>query len=145
MMTVDWAHFTPYASLAGGALIGTAAGLFFLMCGRIAGISGIVAGLFAPFRGDRAWRVLFVAGLIGAPLLYRLAAPLPQAAIEAGYPQLVLAGLLVGLGTRYAGGCTSGHGVCGISRLSARSIVATLLFMAAGIATVYVMRHAAGA
>lgn len=140
-MTIDWQHFTPWTSLAGGLLIGFAAALFVLLNGRIAGISGVLGGLLMPRAGDIAWRLLFVAGLLLAPTVYGLVAALPAATIEAGVPTLVVAGLLVGLGTRFGAGCTSGHGVCGISRLSPRSIVATLSFMAAGFATVYVVRH----
>lgn len=140
-MTIDWQHFTPWTSLAGGLLIGLAAALFVLLNGRIAGISGVLGGLLMPRAGDVAWRLLFVAGLLLAPTIYGLVAALPVATIEAGVPTLVVAGLLVGLGTRFGAGCTSGHGVCGISRLSPRSIVATLSFMAAGFATVYVVRH----
>lgn len=140
-MTIDWQHFTPWTSLAGGLLIGFAAALFVLLNGRIAGISGVLGGLLMPRAGDIAWRLLFVAGLLLAPTVYGLIAELPAATIEAGVPTLVVAGLLVGLGTRFGAGCTSGYGVCGISRLSPRSIVATLSFMAAGFATVYVARH----
>ena len=140
-MTLDWNHFTPLAALAGGALIGLAAALFVLLNGRIAGISGVLGGLLVPRRGDIAWRLAFVLGLVGAPLLYRLFAALPTLQIDAGYGSLVLAGLLVGVGTRYGAGCTSGHGVCGLSRLSPRSAVATACFMAAGFATVFVLRH----
>ena len=140
-MTIDWQHFTPWTSLAGGLLIGFAAALFVLLNGRIAGISGVLGGLLMPRAGDIAWRLLFVAGLLLAPTVYGLVAVLPVATIEAGMPTLVVAGVLVGLGTRFGAGCTSGHGVCGISRLSPRSIVATLSFMAAGFATVYVVRH----
>jgi hypothetical protein len=141
-MTIAWPSFTPWAALAGGALIGLAAALFLLLNGRIAGISGILGGLLRPARGDIGWRLAFLAGLIGAPLLYHaLAAPLPLPRIEAGTGALVAAGLLVGVGTRYGSGCTSGHGVCGLSRLSPRSLVATLAFMAAGFVTVFVGRH----
>jgi len=140
-MTIDWQHFTPWTALGGGALIGFAAALFVLLNGRIAGISGVLGGLLLPRAGDIAWRVLFVAGLLLAPSVYGLVAPLPDAIIAANYPTLVAAGLLVGVGTRYGAGCTSGHGVCGISRLSPRSLVATLTFMAAGFATVFVIRH----
>jgi len=143
-MNIDWLHFTPYAALLGGALVGAAAALLLLANGRIAGISGILGGLLAPVKGDSAWRVAFVAGLLGAPLLYALFARLPEVRIDTGHGALVLAGLLVGVGTRYGSGCTSGHGVCGISRLSPRSLVATGVFMAAGFATVYVLRHLAG-
>jgi len=140
-MTLDWAHFTPATALAGGALIGVAVALFVLLTGRIAGISGVLGGLLQPLRGDVGWRIAFVTGLVLSPWLYRLPAPLPPLVIEAGTVRLVLAGLLVGVGTRYAGGCTSGHGVCGVSRLSPRSLVATAAFMAAGFATVFVVRH----
>ncbi|MBK8114603.1 MAG: YeeE/YedE family protein [Candidatus Accumulibacter sp.] len=140
-MTIDWNHFTPLSSLAGGVLIGVAAALLALCNGRIAGISGIVGGLLRPQRGDLGWRAAFVIGLILAPLLYRVLAPLPEIRIEAGSGLIILAGLLVGVGTRYGAGCTSGHGICGLSRRSPRSIVATLSFMAAGFATVFVMRH----
>ena len=144
-MTIDWNAFTPWPALAGGLLIGLAAAMFVLLNGRIAGISGILGGLLKPLRGDAAWRVAFLAGLVGAPLGYALFAPLPQPTIDAGTGALVLAGLLVGVGTRYGSGCTSGHGVCGISRLSARSLVATAAFMASGFATVFVLRHLLGA
>jgi len=144
-MTIDWAAFTPWASLAGGALIGLAATILVFFTGRIAGVSGILGGLLRPSAGDVAWRLAFVAGLIAAPLAYLVFAALPPIAIESGYPTLVIAGLAVGVGTRYAGGCTSGHGVCGLSRLSPRSLVATLAFMGAGFATVLVVRHALGA
>lgn len=125
----------------GGLLIGAAAVVLLYGNGRIAGISGIVGGLLRPQRGDVAWRLAFVLGLVAAPLLYRLLAPLPPIAIDAGLPLLIVAGLLVGFGTRLGAGCTSGHGVCGLSRLSPRSFVATGLFMAAGIATVHAVRH----
>jgi uncharacterized membrane protein YedE/YeeE len=140
-MTIDWLNFTPWTALAGGLLIGGAAAAFVLFNGRIAGISGIVGGLLRPAHGDIAWRVAFLAGLVAAPLLYQLVAPLPEVRIDAGRVTLVTAGLLVGLGTRYGAGCTSGHGVCGLSRRSPRSLVATASFMAAGFATVYVVRH----
>jgi len=140
-MSIDWNSFTPWSALAGGVLIGTAAAMFALLNGRIAGISGIVGGLLRPAAGDMAWRIAFVAGLVGAPLVYLMFATLPTPRIDAQYGALVVAGLLVGIGTRYGSGCTSGHGVCGLSRLSPRSLVATALFMAAGFATVFVTRH----
>ena len=143
-MAIDWTHFTPWPALAGGVLIGLAAAAFVLLNGRIAGISGILGGLLRPARGDVAGRAAFLAGLVGAPLAYGLFAALPAVRIDAGVPALVAAGLLVGLGTRYGAGCTSGHGVCGLSRLSPRSLVATLSFMAAGFVTVYVIRHVFG-
>jgi len=143
-MMIDWTAFTPWSALAGGVLIGLAAALLVLLNGRIAGISGIVGGLLAPKRGDVGWRLAFVAGLVLAPALWMAVAALPPIRIEAGYPLLIVAGLVVGFSTRYGTGCTSGHGVCGISRLSPRSIVATLAFMAAGFVTVFVARHLMG-
>lgn len=143
-MTIDWAHFTPWASLAGGLLIGLAASAFVLFNGRIAGISGILGGLLRPARGDIAWRAAFLVGLVGAPVVYGLVATLPAVTIEAGTGTLIAAGLLVGIGTRYGSGCTSGHGVCGLSRLSPRSMAATAAFMLAGFVTVFVVRHLAG-
>ncbi len=143
-MTIDWNAFTPWASLAGGALIGLAAAMFLLLNGRIAGISGIVGGLLAPVRDDIAWRVAFIAGMVAAPAAWLLFTALPAAQIDADYPALIIAGLLVGVGTRYGSGCTSGHGVCGLSRLSLRSLGATLAFMAAGFVTVFIVRHLIG-
>jgi hypothetical protein len=143
-MTIDWASFTPGSAAIGGVIIGLAVAAFVLVNGRIAGISGIVGGLLKPAPGDVAWRFAFVAGLIVAPLCFAIVAKLPPVVIDASYPTLVIAGLLVGIGTRYGAGCTSGHGVCGISRLSPRAIVATLSFMAAGFATVFVVRHFIG-
>ena len=143
-MSIAWNTFTPWSALAGGVLIGIAAALLLLLNGRIAGISGIVGGLLRPQRGDVDWRVAFVLGLLLAPLGWALFAVLPAPQIDASWGALVLAGLLVGVGTRYGGGCTSGHGVCGLSRLSARSLVATLVFMGAGVATVFVSRHVFG-
>ena len=140
-MLLDWNNFTPWASLAGGALIGLAAALLLLCNGRIAGVSGIVGGLIKPRLHDASWRIAFVGGLMVAPLIWQLFSQLPTIQIDADYGLLIIAGLLVGIGTRYGAGCTSGHGVCGISRLSPRAIVATLSFMAAGFATVYVVRH----
>ena len=142
---IDWASFTPASALGGGLMIGIAAAMLVLLNGRIAGISGIVGGLLRPSRDDKAWRLMFIAGMLGAPLLYAAFGSLPAITIDSGYPLLIVAGLLVGVGTRYAGGCTSGHGVCGISRLSMRSLFATLTFMAAGVVTVYLMRHVPGA
>lgn len=143
-MTVDWAAFSPGSALAGGVIIGVAAALFILLNGRIAGISGIVGGLLVARRGDVAWRIAFVAGMVAAPLVWLAVAGLPAITIDAGYPLLVAAGLLVGISTRYGAGCTSGHGVCGISRLSPRSLVATVAFMATGFVTVFVIRHVLG-
>ena len=138
---IDWAHFTPWTSLGGGIMIGVAAAMLVLLNGRIAGISGIIGGVLRPAAGDMAWRFAFILGLLVAPAAYRLFAAPAAPTIEASYPVLLLAGLLVGAGTRYGSGCTSGHGVCGLSRLSPRSLAATLTFMAAGVATVFVVRH----
>ncbi len=143
-MSMDMLNFTPGTSAAGGALIGLAAAIFILVNGRIAGISGILGGLLRPMAGDISWRIAFVLGLVMAPVLYGLFAELPAIRIDSGFPALVIAGLLVGIGTRYGSGCTSGHGICGISRLSPRSLVATASFMAAGFATVFVLRHLLG-
>lgn len=143
-MTIDWNAFTPWASLTGGVMIGLAAAALILINGRIAGISGIVGALLRPQAGDVLWRVLFVGGMLGAPLIWMLFSALPAIRIDAGYPLLIAAGLLVGISTRYGAGCTSGHGVCGLSRLSPRSLVATLAFMATGFLTVYVTRHLMG-
>ena len=140
-MFIDWNAFTPWHALMGGALVGTAAALFVLLNGRIAGISGVLGGLLRPVKGDVAWRAAFVIGLIVAPLIYLLFGSPPKPRIDADFGALVLAGLLVGVGTRYGAGCTSGHGVCGLSRLSPRSIVATAAFMATGFATVFAIRH----
>lgn len=144
-MTIDWNSFTPWASLAGGVIIGIAAAMFILLNGRIAGISGVLGGLLKPVHDDISWRVAFIAGLVGAPLLYTLFTALPRPQIDASYAGLVAAGLLVGIGSRYGSGCTSGHGVCGISRFSLRSFVATATFMLAGFITVFVVRHLIGA
>ncbi|WP_417514785.1 YeeE/YedE family protein [Marinobacter sp.] len=144
MIDIAWSSFTPWTALAGGVLVGLAAASFLLLNGRIAGISGILGGLLTPSAGDISWRIAFLAGLIGAPALWVLAAELPPIEIEAGYPALIIAGLLVGIGTRYGSGCTSGHGVCGLSRLSPRSLAATLSFMFAGFVTVFIIRHVLG-
>jgi len=140
-MTVNWTDFTPWTALGGGVLIGLAAAMFVLFNGRIAGISGILGGLLRPAPGERGWRIAFLLGLVAAPLVYALAAPLPAMRIDAGTGTLIAAGLLVGIGTRYGAGCTSGHGVCGLARGSARSLAATLAFMGAGFATVFIVRH----
>ena len=140
-MAIDWNAFPPWSALAGGVLIGLAAAMFVLLNGRIAGVSGIVGGLFSSPRADLIWRVAFIVGLVGAPLLYGLVATAPLVRIDAGYVSLMVAGLLVGIGTRYGAGCTSGHGVCGISRFSSRSLAATAAFMGAGFGTVFVLRH----
>jgi len=144
-MTIDWEHFTPWASLGGGVLLGIASAIFLLLNGRILGISGIVGGLLAPRMGDIGWRLAFLLGMGAAPFVFAAVMPpelLPVVRIDASEPVIALAGALVGIGTRYGSGCTSGHGVCGLSRLSPRSLVATLSFMAAGFAIVYLLGHA---
>ncbi|WP_444907798.1 YeeE/YedE family protein [Microbulbifer sp. SSSA008] len=139
-MTIDWTAFTPGSALAGGLLIGLASAALLAFNGRIAGISGIIGGLLDQIQGS-LWRLAFIGGLLISPLAWKIFATVPDIDIQAGYPTLIAAGLLVGLGTRMASGCTSGHGVCGLSRLSTRSLTATLIFMAAGFATVFLMRH----
>ncbi|AKN26552.1 YeeE/YedE family protein [Stutzerimonas stutzeri] len=143
-MTIDWINFTPWTALAGGVLIGAAAGLFVVLNGRIAGISGLLASLLERGAEGRGEKALFLLGILLAPLCWLLMAEWPAAEFQTNWLGLLAAGLLVGIGTRYGSGCTSGHGVCGISRLSPRSIVATLAFMAAGFATVFVLRHLLG-
>jgi uncharacterized membrane protein YedE/YeeE len=142
-MNIDWVHFSPWAALTGGIVLGGASAAFVLVNGRVLGISGILGGLLVPQRSDASWRVFFLLGLILAPASLSLIAPelVGTPRIDAGNVSIVAAGLLVGLGTRYGSGCTSGHGVCGLSRLSPRSLVATLAFMASGFATVYLIRH----
>jgi len=144
-MHIDWVHFTPLAGLGGGILIGLAAALLLLANGRIAGISGIAGGLLRPSGGDIGWRLAFLLGLVSAPLAWLVFGAMPPAQIDHMPALLTLSGLLVGIGTRFGSGCTSGHGVCGISRLSPRSIAATVCFMLAGFVTVFVMRHVIGA
>ena len=138
-MMIDWTHFTPLESAIGGVVIGAAASMLILFCGRVAGISGILGGVLSRANNDKGWRIAFLLGLVLSPVLWRLAAPLPAVSITASWPMLVVAGLLVGVGTRYGSGCTSGHGVCGLSRLSVRSLVATLTFMAAAFITVWLV------
>lgn len=141
---IDWSHFTPWSAISGGVLLGIASALFILANGRILGISGIVGGLLPPKLGDAGWRIAFLAGMFAAPWVFLLLAPadfISAPRIQANTITTVIAGLLVGIGTRYASGCTSGHGVCGLSRLSPRSLVATLSFMGAGFGTVLVVRH----
>jgi uncharacterized membrane protein YedE/YeeE len=143
-MHIDSLHFTPWASLAGGILIGLATALLLLANGRIAGISGILGGLLRPARGDVAWRVAFLLGLFIAPLVWLTMRAMPPAQIDHSPAVLAVGGLLVGIGTRFGSGCTSGHGVCGIARLSPRSLTATACFMAAGFVTVFIVRHVLG-
>jgi len=144
-MSIYWETFTPWSSLAGGVLIGLAAALMVVLLGRIAGISGILGGLLqrATWGSMRqwGWRAAFVAGMLLAPLLWQMFAPLPAMQMPSNPVLIIIAGLLVGFGTRLGSGCTSGHGVCGLSRLSIRSLAATLMFMATGVATVFIMRH----
>lgn len=139
-------NLTPLSGFLGGALIGLAAALLMLLTGRIAGISGIFGGLLTPNASDRGWRIAFIAGLIAAPLLasFFTSAALPSPAMPASMILIAVAGLLVGFGSRMGSGCTSGHGVCGIARLSARSLIATAIFMVTAIATVAVARHVVG-
>ena len=144
-MNIDWAHFTPFASLTGGIILGLASAMFILLNGRILGISGILGGLMPPKLGDTFWRISFLLGLFAAPTVFHAVMPVEWVTaprIDADVLSVIGAGLLVGIGTRYASGCTSGHGVCGLSRLSPRSLVATLSFMGAGFLIVYVLRHA---
>lgn len=138
-MTINMAEFTPLLSFSGGVLIGGATWILLLFCGRIAGISGIIGGLLSPGSRDRHWRLAFLLGIVISPLLYGFVHALPVIEVNASWPILVIAGLLVGVGTRYGSGCTSGHGVCGLSRLSLRSLVATLTFMAVAFVTVWLM------
>lgn len=140
-MIIDWNAFTPISALAGGILIGLGTAVLLLWSGRIAGISGILGGLLARKANETGWRLAFVLGLLLAAPLWKLFAGLPPIRVDANYSLLIIAGLLVGAGTRYAAGCTSGHGVCGLARLSPRSLVATLVFMGAGFSTVYLTRH----
>lgn len=140
-MTIDWIHFTPWSSLAGGALIGLAAGLWAVANGRIAGISGLIGSLLQRHSEGKGEKALFLLGLLAAPLLWGLFVTSPRIEFQGGGVELIVAGVLVGMGTRYGSGCTSGHGVCGISRLSPRSMVATACFMLSGFMTVYVLRH----
>ena len=144
-LTIDWLHFTPGSALTGGLMLGLGASLLLLFSGKIAGISGILAYFIKPthlFSQDAAWRVLFLIGLISAGTIYSLIATLPPTSIAASNPTLIMAGLLVGFGSRMGSGCTSGHGICGLSRLSLRSMVATLSFMTAGFVTTYLTLHA---
>ena len=145
-MSIDWNAFTPWYSLLGGVLIGLSAAIFLLGNGRIAGIAGIVASPLQALTSGRSLgpeltRLAFIGGLLVAPWLWRLFAPLPAMRVDVGIPGLVVAGLLVGVGVRMANGCTSGHGVCGLSRFSLRSLVNVLAFMGAGVIAVFVLRH----
>ena len=143
-MSIDWTNFTPWASLTGGIILGVASAIFILINGRVLGISGILGGLMPPKVGDTTWRIAFMLGLFAAPTVFNALVPaeyITAPRIDATDMMVVAAGLLVGIGTRYASGCTSGHGVCGLSRLSPRSLLATASFMSAGFVMVYVLRH----
>jgi uncharacterized membrane protein YedE/YeeE len=141
-MQIDWLSFTPIPSLFGGMILGVAAALYVLLHGRILGISGIVSGLLHPKKGDWSWRLAFVLGLLTSSFLAALFfGILPVIEVDAGWLTVIVAGLLVGFGVQYGSGCTSGHGICGLSRLSPRSLVATLSFMSAGFMVVFIIRH----
>ncbi|MEG0860492.1 MAG: YeeE/YedE family protein [Pseudomonas sp.] len=144
-MTIDWANFTPWTALFGGVLIGGAASLFMLLNGRVAGISGLLGSLLEKHGEGKAEKALFLLGVLLSPLVWWWFAGPAHVQFETSWLGLLVAGLLVGVGTRYAAGCTSGHGVCGLARLSPRSLVATLCFMSAGFAVVFALRHLAGA
>jgi len=142
---IDWQNFTPLSAASGGLLIGVAVAILLFFNGRIAGISGILGGLFNVRKNDFAWRLAFLGGLALSATFWQMFAPLPTIQVDASLSAITVAGVLVGIGTSYASGCTSGHGVCGLSRVSPRSLVATLIFMATGMATVFVVRHVLGA
>ncbi|QWE29771.1 YeeE/YedE family protein [Polynucleobacter sp. Adler-ghost] len=144
-MQIDWLAFTPGPAFFGGILLGAAAALYVILHGRILGISGIVSGLLSPKEGDIDWRLSLILGLLSAPFLTSIFFDIHTiTVIDADWFALILAGVLVGFGANYGSGCTSGHGVCGLSRLSPRSLVATLSFMSAGFLIVFVIRHVLG-
>lgn len=144
-MNIDFVHFTPYASFAGGLLIGIATAILILFNGRIAGVSGILGrALNGGIVRDNLWRIAFVMGIIAAPAIWQIWVGEIEIIIQTNALWLMVAGLLVGVGTSYGSGCTSGHGICGLSRLSMRSLIATLSFMVSGMVTVYIMRHVLG-
>ena len=138
---MDWINFTPLQSLLGGLLIGLATALLWLLNGRIAGISGIAAGVLSSSGAELWWRLAFVLGLVLSSWVWLLWAPLPEVTVTANYSLLALAGVLVGFGARLGSGCTSGHGICGLSRQSGRSLVATVTFMTVAVITVFIVRH----
>ena len=138
---IDWTHFTPESALLGGLMIGLACALLWLFNGRIAGVIGITAGTFTSSNQDRNWRLAFILGLVLSSWLWLMLAPLPVTEVTSNYGLLAAAGLLVGIGARLGSGCTSGHWVCGLARLSVRSLVATLTFMGVAVATVFIVRH----
>ena len=141
-MHIDWLSFTPIPSLLGGMILGIAAALYVLLHGRILGISGIVSGLLHPKAGDWSWRLAFALGLLTSSFLAALIFGIfPVIEVDANWLTVIVAGLLVGFGVQYGSGCTSGHGICGLSRLSPRSLVATLSFMIAGFLVVFIIRH----
>lgn len=144
-MQIDWLAFSPGPAFLGGILLGIAAALYVILHGRILGISGIVSGLLSPKEGDVDWRLSLVLGLLSAPFIGSLLFSLQTlSVIDADWIAIIVAGVLVGFGANYGSGCTSGHGVCGLSRLSPRSLVATISFMGAGFLTVFVIRHVLG-
>lgn len=141
-MQIDWLSFTPIPSLIGGMILGVSAALYVLLHGQILGISGIISGLTHPKNGDISWRLALILGIVTAPIIALLLFGIrPVIEIQTDWIGILLAGVFVGFGTQYGSGCTSGHGICGLSRLSPRSLVATISFMSAGIFTVYVLRH----
>ncbi|ETT01027.1 YeeE/YedE family protein [Providencia sp. PROV188] len=140
-MTIDWAHFTPGSAAIGGVLIGLAVAILLIFNGRIAGISGILAGVLKPTKGDTAWKLAFIVGILVAPLLFITFVYTPEVTIATSTPLLIAAGLLVGFGTRLGSGCTSGHGICGMARFSRRSMVAVVVFMLVAFITVAVINH----
>ena len=145
-MQINWLEFTPGPALLGGVILGLAAALYVHLHGRILGISGIISGLFTPKSGDVSWRLSVILGLLSAPLWAAVLFEMhPIQVIDASWAAIVVAGLLIGFGAVYGSGCTSGHGICGLSSLSPRSLVATLSFMLAGFITVFVIRHMIGA
>jgi uncharacterized membrane protein YedE/YeeE len=139
---MDLDDFTPISGFVGGLLIGGAASLFVLLNGRVAGISGILGGVFSAAGRDLGWRIAFVAGIVIGPMIVSaLGLPVPTVILQASVPVLIIAGLLVGFGTQLGNGCTSGHGVCGLARGSPRSLAATAMFFACAVMTVFVLRH----
>ncbi|UBX49408.1 YeeE/YedE family protein [Providencia alcalifaciens] len=140
-MTIDWANFTPGSAAIGGVLIGLAVAILLIFNGRIAGISGILAGVLKPTKGDTAWKLAFIVGILVAPLLFVTFVYTPEVTIATSTPLLIAAGLLVGFGTRLGSGCTSGHGICGMARFSRRSMVAVAIFMLVAFITVAVINH----
>jgi uncharacterized membrane protein YedE/YeeE len=144
VMTIDWTHFTPFSALAGGAMIGAAAALLILGAGRILGAAGILGGALDGRDGEAAWRWSLIVGLVLSPLIARALWGAAAPVFATHWPALIASGLLVGLGARLGSGCTSGHGVCGLARLSPRSFVATAIFMATAFVTVFVARHVVG-